>query len=113
MARRAQHTEVDQAGAHGAALLGLLGGQPVAERPVGITQAEPPEDLGVVDLAADQIAQGLGRVQQRGVVVVENLGEDRLVLGRDVERRGEPSRHRPLGNGGTPARGDHWRHAFS
>ena len=63
-------------------------GKPVAEGAVGIAQAEPGDHLGVVDLAAGQVGQRLGRLQQGGVVVVDDLGEHRLVLGRDVEGEG-------------------------
>ena len=113
VARSAQHAEVDQAAAHRVALLGLLARQPVAEGPVGIAQAKARDHRRVVDLAAGQIGQGLRRVQQRGVVVVEDRGEHRLVLGGDVERRGEPSRHRPFGHRGSSARNDHRGHPFA
>ena len=63
--------------------LGLAIGEAQPEGPVGVAEAEVLDGLGVVDLAALQIGEGLGGLGQGGAVVGDHLGEGLGVV--DVE----------------------------
>ena len=76
-----EHAEILQLAPDLSPRLPVFHRQAIAQRPVGITQAERVDQIGMVKTASAQIVQGLRALFQRGVIEGRDAGEHGGVVG--------------------------------
>lgn len=90
----AVEAELFQARAHFGAGLAVLLRQTKAQSAIGVAELEALDQLGMHKPALLQIVERLRRLLQRVVIIADDLVQQRLVIGFEPDRRGQPARRR-------------------